>query len=50
MATARTLAQDVSNGVLISPASYWEIAIEIGVGKWQSNRTYEEFFDIGFNG
>jgi PIN domain nuclease of toxin-antitoxin system len=48
-ATARTLIQDASNEVLISPASYWEIAIKISVGKWQLNRTYEEFIDIGFN-
>lgn len=48
-ATARTLIQDASNEVLISPASYWEIAIKISVGKWQLNRTYEDFLDIGFN-
>ena len=48
-ATARTLIQDTSNEVLISPASYWEIAIKISVGKWQLNRTYEEFIDIGLN-
>ncbi len=46
-ATARTLVQDASNEVLISPASYWEIAIKISIGKWQLNRTYEEFIDIG---
>lgn len=48
-ATACTLIQDASNEVLISPASYWEIAIKISIGKWQLNRTYEEFLDIGFN-
>ena len=48
-ATARTLIQDTSNEVLISPASYWEIAVKISVGKWQLNRTYEEFIDIGVN-
>src|SRR5471030_17238 len=48
-AAARTLIQDASNEVLISPASYWEIAIKISVGKWQLNRTYEEFIDIGLN-
>lgn len=46
---ARTLIQDGSNEVLISPASYWEIAIKIGLGKWQLNRPYEEFLDLGFN-
>ena len=33
----------------MSPASYWEIAIKISIGKWQLNRTYEEFIDIGVN-
>lgn len=48
-ATARTLIQDASNEVLISPASYWEIAIKISVGKWQLNRTYEDFIDLAVN-
>lgn len=48
-ATAGTLIQDASNEVLISPASYWEIAIKIGIGKWKLNRTYEEFIEIGLN-
>jgi len=47
--TARTLIQDASNEVLISPASYWEIAIKISLGKWQLNRPYEDFIDIGLN-
>jgi PIN domain nuclease of toxin-antitoxin system len=46
---ARTLIQDASNEILISPASYWEIAINISIGKWILNRTYEEFIDIGLN-
>src|SRR5262245_34031122 len=48
-ANARTLIQDSSNDVLLSPASYWEIAIKISIGKWQLNRPYEEFIDIGLN-
>ena len=48
-ATAQTLIQDTSNEVLISPASYWEIAIKISIGKWTLNRTYEDFIDIGLN-
>jgi PIN domain nuclease of toxin-antitoxin system len=47
--TARTLMQDASNEILISPASYWEIAIKISIGKWQLNRPYEEFIDIGLD-
>ena len=47
--TARTLIQDASNEILMSPASYWEIAIKISIGKWKLNRPYEEFIDIGLN-
>ena len=46
---ARTLIQDASNEILVSPASYWEIAIKISIGKWRLNRPYEEFIDIGLN-
>jgi PIN domain nuclease of toxin-antitoxin system len=48
-ATARTLVQDASNEILISPASYWEIAIKISIGKWKLNRPYEEFIDLALN-
>jgi PIN domain nuclease of toxin-antitoxin system len=44
---ARALIQDASNEILISPASYWEIAIKVSIGKWRLNRPYEEFIDIG---
>jgi PIN domain nuclease of toxin-antitoxin system len=47
--TARTLIQDASNEILISPASYWEIAIKISIRKWRLNRPYEEFINIGLN-
>lgn len=46
-ATAQTLIQDTSNEVFVSPASFWEIAIKISIGKWKLNRSYEEFIDIG---
>ena len=45
--TAQTLIQDASNEILISPASYWEIAIKVSIGKWTLNRPYEEFVDLG---
>lgn len=48
-ATAQRLIQEASNDILISPASYWEIAIKISLGKWQLNRAYEEFINIGLN-
>ncbi len=37
-AAAQTLIQDTSNEVLVSPASYWEIAIKVSLGKWKLNR------------
>ena len=36
-AAARTAIQDVTNEVLVSPASYWEIAIKAHLGKWALN-------------
>jgi PIN domain nuclease of toxin-antitoxin system len=47
--TARTLIQDASNEILMSPASYWEIAIKVSIGKWRLNRPYEEFIGIGLD-
>ena len=48
-ATAQTYIQHASNEVLVRPASFWEIAIRLSLGKWQLNRPYEEFVDIGLN-
>jgi len=48
-AAASTLIQDASNEILISPASYWEIAVKVSIKKWQLNRPYEEFVDIALN-
>lgn len=47
--TARTLIQKTSNEVLVSPASYWEIAIKVSVGKWRLNRPYDDFLDLAFH-
>lgn len=33
-ATARKLIEDPANDILISPASYWEIAIKVGLKKY----------------
>ncbi len=46
---ARTAISDPNNDVLFSPASYWEMAIKISLGKWQLNRPYEEFLDVALN-
>lgn len=45
--TAQSLIQDATNEVLVSPASYWEIAIKVNLGKWILNRPYEEFIELG---
>jgi PIN domain nuclease of toxin-antitoxin system len=45
--SAQSLIQDASNEVLISPASYWEIAIKVNLGKSVLNRPYEEFIELG---
>jgi PIN domain nuclease of toxin-antitoxin system len=47
-ATAASLIQDDSNEVLVSPASYWEIAIKVSIGKWQLNQPFEDFLDSCF--
>lgn len=46
---AQTLVRDTTNEVLISPASYWEIAIKISLGKWKLNRAYEDFINLALN-
>jgi PIN domain nuclease of toxin-antitoxin system len=46
---AQNSIQDATNEILVSPASYWEIAIKLSLGKWRLNRPYEEFIDIGLN-
>lgn len=48
-ATALTIIQHAANEVLISPASYWEMAIKVSIGKWQLNRPYEDFIDLVVN-
>lgn len=45
--TAQTLIQDASNDIFISPASYWEIAIKVSLGKWHLNQPYDDFIEVG---
>ncbi|WP_165220067.1 type II toxin-antitoxin system VapC family toxin [Aquisphaera insulae] len=47
--TARSLIQDLDSEVLISPASYWEIAIKVSIGKLTLNRPYEDFLGLVVN-
>jgi PIN domain nuclease of toxin-antitoxin system len=41
---ARTVIQDEVNEICISPASIWEIAIKISLGKYRLNTGFESFW------
>jgi PIN domain nuclease of toxin-antitoxin system len=41
--TALSLIIDSANEKLVSPASYWEIAIKIKLKKYSLNQSYEDF-------
>jgi PIN domain nuclease of toxin-antitoxin system len=49
-ATAEGLIADPANEILISPASYWEIAIKVGLGKYHLSSPYEDFMHQGIVG
>jgi len=42
-ASAKATIEDPRNEKLLSPASYWEIAIKISLGKYTLSKPYEEF-------
>ena len=43
--TARGLIEDPANEIAISPASYWEIAIKIGLRKYSLAEPFQSFFE-----
>jgi PIN domain nuclease of toxin-antitoxin system len=47
---AVALIMDPANDVFMSPASYWEIAIKVSIGKLTLHRPYEDFIDLCANG
>lgn len=47
--TAANLIVDPANDVFLSPASYWEIAIKVSIGKLTLNQPYEDFIDLCVN-
>jgi PIN domain nuclease of toxin-antitoxin system len=47
--TARTLILDSANEILISPASYWEIAVKVSIGKLPLHRPYADFLHACLN-
>jgi PIN domain nuclease of toxin-antitoxin system len=44
-AIARAVLADPSNEILVSPASYWEIAVKVHLGKWQLAQPYPDLID-----
>jgi PIN domain nuclease of toxin-antitoxin system len=44
-ATARTLIIDPQNDILISPATYWEIAIKVSIGKFRLPGPFADFME-----
>jgi len=44
--TAESLTADPANDVFMSPASYWEIAIKVSIGKLTLHQPYEDFIDL----
>jgi PIN domain nuclease of toxin-antitoxin system len=43
--TATSLIMDPDNEKLVSPASYWEVAIKISIRKYALSKPYEIFMD-----
>ncbi|HEX5471295.1 MAG TPA: type II toxin-antitoxin system VapC family toxin [Lacipirellulaceae bacterium] len=46
---AKRLIVDTANEILISPATYWEIAIKISIGKLILHQPYADFIDACLN-
>ena len=46
---AEALVVDPANDVFMSPASYWEIAIKVSIGKLTLHQPYEDFIDLCVN-
>jgi PIN domain nuclease of toxin-antitoxin system len=42
---AKSIIADSSNDVFVSPASYWEIAIKISLGKYKLEQPFAVFFE-----
>ncbi len=48
-AVARELMKATDNEILVSPASFWEIAIKFSMGKLALHRSYDDFVDVCLN-
>jgi PIN domain nuclease of toxin-antitoxin system len=49
-ASAQSLIADPNNEILVSPASYWETAIKVSIGKYPLSAPYEDFIAKGLDG
>lgn len=47
---ARQLIQDPDNTKWVSPATYWEIAIKVSLGKYLLQEPYEDLMQRGIDG
>ena len=47
---ASALIADPTNGILISPASYWEVAIKVSIGKYPMAVSLAQFFTEAIDG
>lgn len=45
--SAKSMILDPANDKLVSPATYWEIAIKISIGKYALHEPYEKFMQRG---
>lgn len=48
-AAAVAAIRDPANVILVSPASYWEIAIKVSLGKLALHRPYDDLMDLCLN-
>jgi PIN domain nuclease of toxin-antitoxin system len=49
-ATAKALIEDPNSEILVSPASYWETAIKVSIGKYPLTAPFETFITQGIDG
>ena len=49
-AAALTLIAEPTNEIFVSPASYWEVAIKVSIGKYPLHVPFEQFFTEGIEG
>jgi PIN domain nuclease of toxin-antitoxin system len=48
--TALTLIANRTNVILVSPASFWEVAIKVSIGKYPLGVPFDQFFTQGIDG